>query len=344
MSKYRIIPLALVLASMLACFGSGEVKTDAAEAQLKSGDLAGAQTAYAGLAKDHPDAVNVAVGQAYMQMLAGDYEGADKTLQAVEDKAGDAAGEIKLRRALVALRSGNLDDVKKYGKESGLPAGQVLAAEVHLVDAEADDAITLLKLAKTDQGEVGATAQQYLDLLQSGGAVQTGLAEATAIWAVGQRGTACDVAEEIVKALPDGPDKADALLLWAGRAVTSGRSGIATSLLDELDLVGAPKGQEWRVQATRAMVFIAEGQDDEGLARFKALDQAITAGFAPWQGVADAKATAAALAKDKATARALLKGAEGVPAARGLYAAGAGKLARNAAPDDSVFAKFLDNK
>jgi len=344
MTKYRIVALALVGASMLACFGGGEVKTDAAEAQLESGDLAGAQSTYDGLAKDHPDAVNVAVGEAYMQMLAGQYDAADKTLQSVEDKAGDAVGEIKLRRALVALRSGNLDDVKKYGKESGLPAGQVMAAEVHLADAEVDDAITLLKEAKSDPGDVGSTAQTYLTMLESGDALQAGLAEATALWAVGQRGVACEVAEEIVKALPDNGDKGEQLLLWAGRAVTSGRSGIATSLLDELDLVGAPQGQEWRVQATRGLVFIAEGQNDEGIARFKALDAAIDAGFAPWQGVADATATAAALTQDKPTARALLQGSEGVPAARGLYAAGAGKLARNAAPNDSVFASFLENK
>src|SRR5690606_11866708 len=168
---------------------------------------------------------------------------------------------------------------------------------------------------------------------ESGDALQAGLAEATALWAVGQRAVACEVAEEIVKALPDEGKKGEKLLLWAGRAVTSGRTGIATSLLDELDLVGAPEGQEWRVQATRAIVLIAEGQSEDGIARFAALQAAIDAGFAPWEGVADAKATAAALTDDRAVARQLLEGVEGVAAARGLYAAGAAKVARDAAPD-----------
>src|SRR5690606_4419660 len=121
----------------------------------KSGNLTGAADAYDALAKEHPEAVNVAIGQSYMQMLAGNFDGADKTLQAAEATAGEAVGEIKLRRALVALRAANLDGAKKYGRESEMPAGQVLAAEVHLADAEVDEAIKLLKEARGASGVVG---------------------------------------------------------------------------------------------------------------------------------------------------------------------------------------------
>jgi len=344
MTKYRILSLAVAVAWTLACFGGGEVSTAEADSQLKSGNLPGAAGAYDGLAAENPDSPAVAVGQSFMQMLQGDYDAADKTLQGAEEKAGDKVGEIKLRRALVALRAGNLDDVKKHGKDSGLPAGKVLAAEVHLADAEVDDAIALLKDARDAGGAVGDAATTYLDMLESGDAFQAGLAEATALWAVGQRAVACEVAEEIVKALPDDGNKGATLLLWAGRAVTSGRPGIATNLLDEMDQVGSPEGQEWRVQATRAMVEISEGQTEEGLARFASLEMAIQAGFAPYEGVADARATAAALASDKAIAKQLVEGLEGVAPSRGLYQAGAGKVARDLAPSGSTWATFLDGK
>lgn len=345
MNKYRIVPLAVVLAFGLACFGDKTVDLSPAEDELKAGDLPGAAAAYDTLSADNPDSVEVAVGKAYMQMLAGDYGGADKTLADAAEKADEETKpEIVLRRALVALRAGELDDVKKYGRESGLPAGQVLAAEVHLFDAEQDDAIALLKDAREAPGTVGQTAGEYLDMLESGDVIRAGLAEASAIWAVGQRAEACEVAEEIVKALPDDERKGETLLLWAGRAVTSGRPGIATSLLDELDLVGTPQGQEWRVQATRAMVEISEGRNEDGLARFTTLKAAIEVGFAPYEGVTDARATAAALTTDKATAKALTDGLEGVPVSRALYESGAGKAARDSAPDGTAWATFLDNK
>lgn len=344
MDKSRIVPLALVLASMLACFGGGEVSTEPAEALLKSGDLPGGAGAYETLAKDHPDSVGVAIGKAYMEYLAGDFDAADKTLAGAEAAAGEKLGEIKLRRAMVALAAGNLDDVRKHGKDSAMPAGLVMAAEVHLADAEAEDAIELLKTARSDSGAVGETASWYLEKIESGDALQAGLAEAAALWAVGQRPTACEVAEDIVKGLPEGPEKSTQLLAWAGRAVSSGRAGIASSLLDELDVAGAPEGQEWRVQATRGIVLIADGQNEEGLEKFAQLQAAVDAGYAPWEGVADARATAAAITSDKEVAKTLLAGVETAPAARALFQAGAPAAAREAAPSGTPLANFLENQ
>jgi len=344
MSSLRFVPPAVVLASMLACFGGGEVSTEPADSLLKSGDLPGGAGAYETLAKDHPDSVSVAVGKAYTEYLAGNFEAADKTLAAAEAGAGEKVGEIKLRRAMVALAAGNLDDVRKHGKESGLPAGLVMAAEVHLADAEAEDAIELLKTARSDSGKVGETATWYLEKIESGDVLQAGLAEAAALWAVGQRPTACEVAEDLVKGLPEEGDKSAQLLDWAGRAVTSGRPGIASSLLDELGVVGAPPGQEWRVEATRAIVLIADGQNEEGVEKFTQLEAAVAAGYAPWEGVADARATAAALTADKEVAKTLLTGIQTAPAARALFQAGAPAVARESAPAGTPIASFLENQ
>lgn len=343
MNGYRIVPFTLVVASMLACFGGGEVDMSPAESELKKGDLAAASTAYATLAKDNPESAEAAIGAAYMDMLAGNYDAADKTLLAAEAVAGEKVGEIKLRRAIVALRAGNLDDVKKHGKDSGLAAGQLLAAEVHIVDGELDDALSLLREARSGESAIGDAASTYLRMLE-GTKEQAGFAEATALWAVGQRDVACDVAGEIVPALSEEDDKANQLLLWAGRAATSQRPGVATTLLDELEQVGAPNGQEWRVQATRAMVEIVEGESDSALARFTALEAAIAEGFAPYEGVADARATAAALTTDRAVAKKLTDGLEGAAVARGLQQAGAGKVAKDSAEADSPLARYLESK
>lgn len=343
MTANWLVPIGLIVVSIAICGGPGSVDTTEAESKLRSGDLPAAAEAYDSLGKDNPDDVGVAIGQAYVQMLAGDYEKADDTLEKVEAKDPEKTGEIKLRRALVALRAGNLDDVKKHGKESGLPAGLVLAAEVHLADAEPDDAIPLLKEAQSEPGAVGDTARSYLEMYESGDTLQQGLAEATALWALHQRDTAVDSAEEIVKALPEDQGKAEQLLLWAGRAATSGRPGTATSLLDELDVLGAPPGQEWRIRATRALVRTAEGQYDEAREQFATLDVLVASGGAPWQGVQDAKATAAALSADKAFAKELVGDGESAASARGLMAAGAVPAAKGVAPAGGSLASFLES-
>jgi hypothetical protein len=88
------------------------------------------------------------------------------------------------------------------------------------------------------------------------------------------------------------------------------------------------------------MVQIASGKNDEGIKTFSGL----SAAGAPADGLADALATAAALAKDKETAKMLAGSVESVAAARGLYQAGAVGVAKSAAPPDSDFAKFLETK
>jgi hypothetical protein len=173
-------------------------------------------------------------------------------------------------------------------------------------------------------------------MLESGDPVQQGLAEATALWALGQRQDAVDYAEELLRALPEErEDKNELLVLWAGRAVTSGRPGVAQAMLLAMGM--PPEGQAWRVEATRAMIAVAEGRNDEGYAMFEALGAA----GAPADGLSDALATAAGLTKDKELARRLTATLESVAVARGLYEADAVEAAKKAAPAGS-FATFLE--
>ncbi len=161
--------------------------TSEADAQLASGDLPGARAAYGQLAAENPESVYVAEGQAYAELLAGEYDAAEAALSRVQALAGEREDEVRMRRAIVALRAGDLDAVKLHGKESGMPAGLVLAAEVHLADSETDEARELLRTAASAGGDVGATASGYLEMLDSDDHVRVGLAEATALWALGQR-------------------------------------------------------------------------------------------------------------------------------------------------------------
>ena len=305
---------------------------EAADAKLKSGDLAGAAEAYDAAVKKSPTNVDVANGAAYMKVLAGDFEAADAILAAAEPTAGDKTAEIKLRRAFVALEAGDLDKVKEFATASGLPQGQLLAAEVELADGNRDAAKALLESAKADPGPVGQTATTYLALMADENLLVAGLCDAQALWALGKRRIAVRSVEDLVKAYAEArEDGADQLLLWAGRAAAVGEPAIATSLLDSITV--PPPGQGWRVQATRAMVACADGDGAGCIAQF----EAVRAG-APADGYADARATAAhAIAeKDPATARTLLEGVSGDVAARAWAALGDKAAAASAASDPTL--------
>lgn len=284
----------------------------AGHAYLRDGDLPGAMAAFeAALAAD-PDDVEACSGVGYMRLLSGDYTGADEVLDhALQVADAEQRPALLLRRAIVAQRSGDLESMQRHGEASGLGPGLVLAAELYLADAEADAAIPLLRrAAASDDPVVAGTARSYLDDLAD---VETGraqLAEATALWALAQYDEAVETAEELLVYLPidEGTRDSD-LLLWAGRAATQGHPGIAGSLIDEMG--AAPAGQAWRVEATRALIFVADGDLDGAVALLQALQD----GGAPVDGLRDARLTAASLVDDPDSSRLLLAGLGGPEAA-----------------------------
>ncbi len=337
MSKVWVFPFVVSVVSALACFGGGDdpsVVQPAIE-QFSSGDLPGAAQTLDGLAAKHADSSSVLEARAYSMLLQGQYESADEMLEKAEATAGENLGKVKLRRALVALKAMEFEDVRKHGQASGLPAGALLAAEVLLMDGEIDEAMELLRTAKQGSGTVADTADQYLAMLTSGDAYRQGIAEATALWALGERNVACEAVEEPAKSLPDDEEgKSEILLVWAGRAVTSGAPGVAMGLLDAMEF--PPEGQAWRVQATRAMIAIAEGNGAKGLAIFNSL----AAGGAPADGLADARATAIALTDDTELAKQLAGDLESAAVARGLLKVGAAEAAKERNPG-GVFGTYL---
>jgi thioredoxin-like negative regulator of GroEL len=313
----------VVVATLLACsggtlpFGGGEDPVRKARALLQSGDLPGAAAEYDRLVRENPDSVDAAVGKAYVQVMAGDLPGADSTLAGIEPKAGDKAGEIKLRRALVALQARDLDKVKEFGAGSGLPEGELLAAEVHLVELDGDKALAVFSRLKDRGDAVGETAKTYADLVQSGDQHKATLAEANALWALGDRTNAVSSVEESLKGLPeDDASKASQILLWAGRAATSGKPDVTRRLLED---TFPPEGQQWRYQATRAVGLVAEGNVEEAKSIFDGLK---AASDTPQDGLADALATACALTGPD-VAKSLVEGMESAAAARCLLQAGA---------------------
>lgn len=356
MSMLRTLPLILGLSLLTGCAmiedltgislttppNADEVVAPAMD-KLKEGDLPGAMAEYKSLAEQHPDVIEVQIGLSYTQMLAGNFDAADGTLSKALDTPelpDDKKAELTLRRALIALRQGNLEKTQQYGESSGLPAGMVLAAEVYLGDAEADSARPLLeKAAASGSGTVKQAAQSYLDALDDADSGRAQLAEATALWALGQRNEACETAEELLRFLPPELESRDEmLLLWAGRSVTSGRPGVAEGLLDEMGQ--APGGQAWRVQATRSLIAVAN-EDYEGA---RAILSALGEAGAPADGLADAIATAAAISTDADFAREIGAGVESSAIARGLLAAGADDAAAAAAPSSSMLARYLEKK
>lgn len=314
--------------------GGAEEATQAAEATLKSGDLPAAVAAYQAAGVDHAGDPVAATGAAYALMLQGRHAEADAALAAAEANAGESLPQLKLRRALVALDAGNLDAVAEHGKASGLPQGMLLAAEVALADGEREDARDLLGQAKG--GSVSAAAEAYIELIDDEEPLIALLAEAQALWALGERKVAVKSAEELVRNLPeDRDDRSEQLLMWAGRAVSVREADIAQGLLDAM--VFPPDGQQWRKLATQAMVHCVRGESEPCVQPLLKLD-----GVAPEDGLADARATAAYLiaSEDPDAAKQLAGSYVSNAAARALVESGDMEAARESAPD-GIYGKYL---
>lgn len=340
--RLGVLPLLTSLLLLAGCsliqglLGDSKKTVSEADALLKAGDLSGATAMYDTELAKSPTDVDLAVGASYGHLLMGDTAKADAILAAAEPEAKEKLGDVKIRRALVAMQAGDLDKVKEFASASGLPVGKLLAAEVNLADGDRDAAKVLLESVTSTPGEVGATATAYLQLMGDSNALVGGLSEAQALWAVGKRKIAVRSVEDLVKAYAETRDDgADQLLLWAGRAASVGEADISSNLLDAITV--PPAGQAWRVQATRAMNACAAG---DGATCTRMLD-AIKA-IAPADGYVDARATAAVLLapKDGATAKALLDGYSGDAVARALAETGDSAGAANVAADP-VFKKQL---
>ncbi len=334
-----LIGAALVVLNGCSLFGDDKAIEAAtqAEAKLKAGDLPGAADAYDQAAAEHAGQVDVATGAAFMALQRGNADAADRFLADAEADAGDRLPEVKMRRALVALQAGELEDVKAHGLASGLPAGQLLAAEVALADGERDEAQGLLQQARAGGGAVAELADGYLDLLGDDDPLVAGLSEAQALWALGLRKVSVKSVEEVLLNLPDGFEQRDEqLLVWAGRAATVRETDVARSLLD--GLIFAPEGQQWRKIATSALVACADGDGATCVSMMTSLE-----GQAPEDGLADARATAAMLiaADDPEAAGKLAGPYVSSAAARALLETGDRSSAKESSPG-GVIGSFLE--
>jgi len=232
------------------------------------------------------DANEDATRRAYGLVLDGDFPAAQIALADVEQTP-----ETLLRRSLVALADDDPDGVRVHGAMSSLSEGLILAAQVHLIDLESDEAIGLLYEAD------GPVATEYLRRLEDADPAMPGTAEASALWAMRDRRSGCETASEVVPTLSDVDLRNEELLLWAGRAASIGMTALAQGLLDEIGAM--PKGQNWRYQATQAMIWFGDGELDRASAHFAALEDQVSVGAVPRLGLADAIATAEQLGEER---------------------------------------------
>lgn len=342
----RLGAAGLLLAALAGCdklpidieqlMGGGGLDPATTE-KLKNNDLPAVEQA---LAEKTPDAMSAEelTYLSFVQFSKGDYDAADSTLAvAVEKAAPEDKPALQLRRALVARRAGRIEDLKKHATASGLPPGKLMAAEVHIISFDQDAARQLFQEVQSTPGAVGATASAYLELI-NGGPEKEALAEITALWALGERSSACEQAEEVIPALPDDDPqwKSEQQLLWASRAVTSGHSSVAQSLLAEMMELPSPD-QAWRRQAVLAMIAIDQGEYEKGLRIFEQLEEAEV----PGAGLADAVGTAIGLCKDEDVAKRLAKDLESVAVAKGLDMQGLKGDAVEHAPRDSQIREMM---
>ena len=329
-----------IIGLLLVHCGGGDPAAEAvvsARNQLSSGDLPAALSTYEDAFAANPQSIDAAVGVAYGAYLRGDHDRADQVLASVEDIAPERRGEILLRRALVALADGDLDEVRSLGESSGTPAGQLMAAEVALADGERETANALLDGVKSaGAGDVSSTAAEYLKLMKDDDPRVQGVSEALALWALGKRTVAVRSVEELLKSLPDDrEDKDELLLLWAGRAAAAGEPQVASNLVESIAF--PPPGQQWRVIATRGLVACAEGDGEKCKRVMDGLEDK-----APAAGLSDARATAAILMAEHDVDMALeiVGNNPSVATARALLAAGDTEHARQVVTS-GPFSSFL---
>lgn len=331
---FGMLTSSLLLLSLSGCemvLSLMETEPDltAADAALQSGDLPAAAAAYQEAAQAAPGNVDAAIGAAHTALLAGDTAAADQfILQAIA--AMEAAGTpvepgMHLRRALIALQAGELENVRAFGEQSNMPAGLLLAAEVALADGESEEAKELLERISAS-GAVSATASEYLALLNHPEPLVAGLSEPAALWALGEDKVAVRSVEDLFSVLPEDLDGRDGmLLLWSSRAASIRETEIAQALLDQV--LFPPEGQSWRKMATTGIIACAEGRGADCLSTFELLTEA------PVDGLNDAKATAAMLiaGQDNDVAMQLVGSIQSNAAARAMMEAGNSSGAREAA-------------
>jgi hypothetical protein len=338
MRPYEALLLLLPFTSCGLFGDTGSKAATAAREKLAKGDLGGGLSGFNAAFDTNPESVDAAVGASYAALLAGDTARSDQILASIAEKNEKRAPEIHLRRAIVAMRAGDLDKVRSEGEASGTAAGRLFAAEVALADGERDAAAKLLDQARsgTDPA-VTATVEGYLSLLKDADPLVQGLSEADALWALGKRSMAARAVEEILKSLSDeNPRKSELLLTWSGRAAAVGEAQVASNLVEAIAF--PPPGQLWRVIATRGIVACAEADPGKCKSILDGLE-----GQAPPAGLSDARATAALLLAPTDPARALEIVASDTSAAtsRARLAAGDKEGAIRSAPQDGMFAKFL---
>jgi hypothetical protein len=341
MSKVRLLPIMVFLAFGVGCelFGVADTPeiTKEAEDLAKDGDLPAAHSKYLEIQQANPASVHAAMGLAYSHVLRGEYPKADMLLANVDTDQvePELAKKLRLRRALVALKEGDVDQVIALGEASGTAIGKLLAAEGRLADGSPNEAIPLFEDAEKSGGAVGDTAKQYLDFMRADDPLLRALAEASALWAIGEAVPACESAQQVMANLDeDVPNRNEMGLLWAGRAATVGDIESAVELLDSVST--PPEGQAWRVQATRALIHFRKNESADGVALFVQL----ASGGAPADGLADAIATAAAISGDANIAKEITAGLESSATARSLLEVGDRETAIELAPSGPL-KKFL---
>lgn len=298
---------------------AGKEATEAAKKQMRSGDVVAAADAFDVAAKENPDSVDAATGAALAALMRGDTDAADSHLQRVQENAGDRAGEVRMRRAIVAQRAKDWDAMREHGEASGLDAGLLMAGEAALADGEREEAEALFTRVG---GGAAQIAGDYLNLLRSDNPVLAGLSEAQALWALGLRKVAVKSVAPVLGDYPaDEGDRDDQLLVWASRAISVRETKTARTLLK---LVSADAGDGWRRDASSALADCADGNAGRCQRGLDRLEKT-----APADGLADARVTAAALIarKDPQAAKDLAGPYRSAGAARALYAAGARQMA-----------------
>lgn len=309
----------------------------AAHDKLAAGQFEAAAMAFAALDVASMS-VDALVEAAYVKVLEGDPEAADALLVNAEGRATpEQAQQIRVRRALVFIEGKSDDILPQLLADNPLPAAKMLLAEYYVSTADFEQARPILQQISRESNEFGTVAQQYLERMDHPNRLMRPGAEAAALWSLGYKHDAVDMAKNLFGMMKGKWEELDAtdVLVWAGRSAALGH----TSATDELLALvpNPPPNQAWRVDATRAINLVGKNDVPAALEAFAALD----AGDAPEAGVIDARATAIGLCMTDEEARSLAGDIQAESIAVALLGRKMREDAKSHAPSGSLLARHL---
>ena len=329
-----LLSMGLII-NMFAC-GSADKSAELQNAKqlLANGEFSKANTVYTAIVQEDAQNVEAVIGASYVHFLSGEYDQAEQLLAGVTSSDVSVANDILLRRAIIAVRKQDFETAQALAKQSSTDFGKILAAEIYLIDGDAEEAIGLLDGVSSSEHK--KLASNYLQLLRHESDWMQSLAESQAAWALRDYKLAVKSASGLLKKVQDDlPNYSEEALIWASRSIALGEAELAQDILNTPGL-DIPSNLVWKKTAIEGMVLCLSGDINGGLSTLESLETVVSQ-----EGMQNIYATTAVvMARKDLSSSTLQQKLDGTAGAVALQQLSKVEDAKDVV-DSGIFEKFL---